>query len=36
MGKTLGILLLGSFLMSTTAAVVSVDNGNSKEIAIKK
>jgi hypothetical protein len=36
MGNTYDILLLVCFLMSITAAVVSVDNGNSKEIAIKK
>ena len=36
MRKTIGILLAVCFLMSVTAAVVSAENGNGKEIAMKK
>ena len=36
MKKTLSILLLICFLMSVTTAIVSAENGNNKEIAMKK
>jgi len=36
MKKTLSILLLICFSMSVTAAIVSAENGNNKEIAMKK
>ena len=36
MKKTLGILLVVCFLMSVTAAAVNAENGNGKEIAMKK
>ncbi len=36
MKKTLSVLLVICFLMSVTAAVVSAENGNNKEIAMKK
>ena len=36
MKKTPSVLLVICFLMSVTAAVVSAENGNGKEIAMKK
>ena len=36
MKKILGILLAFCFLMSVTAVAVSAENGNGKEIAMKK
>ena len=36
MKKTLSVLLVICFLMSVTAAAVNAENGNGKEIAMKK